>query len=291
VIDLWLNPAEVHEGIKIPTRLYPAFAPLPVPFAQHLVVQEYRRQRRIATRKRPMPPEPLPEVFWQTVLARVQRARSIVFEVMHPFVQADAHNRRRGRDLSFPDSEWLLDMLANYTPAGREPKEWTALNLKHWVKRGLLIREWELGPFDQTSVAAFLIARIAEEIYENKWLPSDMGATEPRWWCYGQSSPAAEIVSVPVPLPEVLPSSMLLWTTWHGAIWQSEEWRVIGSVACCWASVNSSEEAVAAWDKEIVAEIQKALQYIPFGKQAVHDILLAEARKILLERHVFPSEL
>jgi hypothetical protein len=290
MIILWLTPG-VHDGIKIPERLYPAFAPLPAPFAQHLVTQEYRRQRRIATRKRPIPPEPPAEVFWQTVLARVQRARAIVFEIMHPFVQADARNRRRGRDLSFPDSEWLLDMLANYTPAEEEPKELTTLSLGHWRKRGLLTREWELGPFDQTSVAAFLTARIAEEVYENKWLPTDLAEDEPRWWCYGQADPRSEIISVPVPLPDNLPSSMLLWTPWHGAVWRSDAWRIIGSVACRWSPAPSSEEAIAAWDEVMVRQIHEALQHIPFGKQAVRDILLSEARKILLERHVFPHGL
>lgn len=284
---MWLTPG-VHDGILIPERLYPAFAPLPIPFAQHLVTQEYRRCRRIATRKRPISPEPPAEVFWQTILPRVQRARSIVFELMHPFVLADARHRRRGRDLSFPDSEWLLDMLANYTPAEYEPRAFSLETLKGWVKRGLLIREWELGPFDQTSAAALLIARIAEEIYENKWLPSQMAEEEPRWWCYGQEHPGATIVSLPAPLPDGLPPSMILWTPWQGAVWLNEEWHFAGSFACRWASPIASEAAITVWDKAMVTEIQQALQYIPFGKEAVRDILLMEARKILLERHIFP---
>jgi hypothetical protein len=286
---LWLNP-DLHDAIKIPERLYPAFAPLPVPFAQHLVTQEYRRCRRSASRKRPVPSEPPPEVFWKTVLLRVTRARSIVFEIMHPFVLADAHNRRRGRDLSFPDSEWLLDMLANYAPAEHEPKELTTTNLNHWVKRGLLTREWERGPFDQMSAAAFLTARIAEEVYENKWLPSDLSADSPRWWCYGKSSPEAEVVALPVPLPDDLPSSMILWTPWHGALWHDEEWRMVDKVACRWFSVLPLEQDIAVWDEKIVVEIHDALEHIPFGKEAVRDILLMEARKILLERHIFPLE-
>lgn len=283
---MWLTPG-VHNGIKIPERLYPAFAPLPVPFAQHLVIQEYRRCRRIATRKRPIPPEPPPEVFWQSVLTRVQRARSIVFEVMHPFVLADAQKRRRGRGLSFPDTDWLLKTLAaNAPPAEPESREYTILSLKHWQKRGLLTREWEFGPFGQTSVAAFLTARIAEEVYENKWLPTDLAEDEPRWWCYGQACPEAEIISLPVPLPDDLPPSMILWTPWHGAVWRSDAWRIIGSVACRWASVSPSEAAITVWDESMVTQIHEALQHIPFGKQAVRDILLGEARKILLERHV-----
>ncbi|HEX2615783.1 MAG TPA: hypothetical protein VHL10_09845 [Nitrososphaera sp.] len=281
----------VHDGIKIPERLYPAFAPLPVPFAQHLVIQEYRRCRRIATRKYSIPPEPLAEVFWQTVLTRVQRARSIVFEVMHPFVLADARNRRRGRDLSFPDSEWLLDMLANYTPAEYEPREFTVDSLKSWAKRGLLTREREYGPFDQTSAASFLVARIAEEVYENKWLPSELAPDEPRFWCYGQSSPDAEVISIPIPRPNDLPPSMILWTPWQGAVWLNEEWHLAGAVACRWSPAQPSEEALAVWDESMVTQIQQALQHIPFGVQAVRDILLVEARKILLERHVFPQGL
>lgn len=287
---MWLNP-EVHEGILIPKRLYPAFAPLPVPFAQHLVAQEYRRQRRIATRKRPIPDEPPAEMFWHTVLARVQRARAIVFEIMHPFVQADAIHRRRGRDLSFPDSEWLLNVLANYTPAEKEPKDFTARSLEKWNSRGLLPRAWERGPLDQTGVAAFLTARIAEEVYENRWLPSELAPDEPRFWCYGQSFPDAEVVSIPIPRPDDVPPSMILWTPWQGAVWLNEEWQLVASVACRWSPAQPSEEVLAVWDEAIVAEIHNALQYIPFGKQAVRDILLSEARKILLERHVFPQGL
>jgi hypothetical protein len=208
---------------------------------------------------------------------------------MHPFVLADAQHRRRGRDLSFPDSDWLLDMLAYNTPPEYEPSV-TMETLKTWMKRGLLLRERDYGPFDQTSVAAILVARIAEEIYGNKWLPSDMASDEPRWWCYGQASPHSEIVSIPVPLPDDLPASMILWTPWQGALWH-EEWHLAASVACRWAFPHPSEEALAVWDEAIVAEIHNALQHIPFGKQAVRDILLVEARKILLERHVFPQGL
>lgn len=287
---MWLNPG-VHDGILIPERLYPAFAPLPVPFAQHLVVQEYRRQRRSATRKRPIPVEPPAEFFWQAVLARVQRARSIVFDLMHPFVLADARRRHRTRDVRFPDPEWLLDVLANYTPAEYEPREFTVDSLKNWAKRGLLTREREYGPFDQTSAASFLVARIAEEVYENKWLPSEMSPDEPRFWCYGQSSPRTEIIPVPIPRPDDLPSSMILWTPWQGAFWLNEEWHLTGAVACRWSPVCPSEESLAVWDQEIVTEIQQALQHIPFGKEAVRAILLKEGRKILLERHIFPREM
>jgi hypothetical protein len=209
---------------------------------------------------------------------------------MHPEVLRDARHRRRGRGLSFPDTEWILATLAENTPGELEPKNYTVETLKSWAKRGLLTREWELGPFDQTGVAAFLTARIAEEVYENKWLPTEMADDEPRWWCYGQVCPAAEIVPIPVPLPNDLPPSMMLWTPWHGAIWH-EAWQVIGSVACRWSPTPSSEEAVAAWNEVMALQIHEALQHIPFGKQAVRDILLLEARKILLERHTFPCGL
>lgn len=286
---MWLNP-DVHEAIEIPQHLYPAFAPLPVPFAQHLVTQEYRKQWSIVRRKRSTPEKVASSDLWQTILTRVREKRSVIFDLMHPFVLADAQKPRRGRDLSFPDSEWILDILANLTPPEHEPKNLTARNLETWVERGLLTREWVHGPFDRTSVCAFLLARAVEEVYKKKWLPSNLASDVPRWWCYGQASPDAEIVSVPVPLPDDLPASMILWTPWYGSVWQDDAWRVIGPVACRWSFAHPSEDALAVWDKEIVAEIRNALHSIPFGKEAVYAILLLEARKVILERRIFPLE-
>jgi hypothetical protein len=181
-------------------------------------------------------------------------------------------------------------MLAERTPVKEEPKEFTARTFENWVNRGLLTRgERGTFTFEKTSVAAFLTARISEEFDEVKWLPTEMDASEPRWWCYGQVSPETEVVSIPVPLSHDLPTSMILWTPWLGAVWE-EGWQMRDHVAYRWSPTYPSEEAVAAWDKKMLSQIQEALRHVPFSKQAVRDILLVEARKILLERHVFPPE-
>lgn len=285
-LDLWLNP-EIHEGIIIPKRLYPEFAPLPIPFAQHLVTQEYRKQRRIATRKYTLPEEPPPEYFWKEILGRVRQERAIVFENMHSRVVVDKRKQQQGGKSSFPDSEWMLEKLAYYTP-NRGGKEFTPRVLENWVNRGLLTRSRERGPFDAMSAAAFLTTRLAEKVDEIKWLPPELAENEPRWWCYGQASPDSEVMAVPASF-EHLPSSMILWTPWTGALWL-DGWQMVGSVACRWASDVPSEQDIAIWNKEMMDQITHALHAIPFGRDAVYGTLLQEARKLLLERHKFPRE-
>lgn len=225
------TPSEENASIELPKHLYPAFAPLAVPLAQHLVQLEYQQNRSAPTR-----------AIWSRVLERVTHARRNVFEYMDDFVQEDAQKpRRRGRGKSFPDEKWFLDELRNNTPTGNRP---VSVTLYDWQQRGLLLREWPRGPFDLDSVAALLIARMAEDEHERGWLPSSLDEEEPRWWCYGREYPDAPIMAVPVPLPE-LPPSTLLWTHWRGAAWR--KWASVGNVACCWSPSLPTQSDLAAY--------------------------------------------
>ena len=221
---------EVSDTVTLPKSFYPAFAPLPIPIAEHLVLQ-------VAQQERDMPPHEL----LLTVLERVEQARQDIYEYMHTFVLEDALKPRRGRGASFPDKKWLLDELRTHTPKKKRATEET---LDDWQERGLLLREWARGPFDLDSVASLMIARIVEDQHIKGWLPSSLEEQEPRWWAYGKESPTSSVVSVPLPLPESLPS-MLLWTPWTGAAWKPI-WHVEGNIACRWVVASPTRDDLIA---------------------------------------------
>src|SRR5947209_64980 len=50
---------------------------------------------------------------------------------------------------------------------------------------------------------------------------------EPAWWCWRQDHPQTPIIPCPVPLPDDLPPSAVLWTQWAGAAWHPE-WLGVG---------------------------------------------------------------
>lgn len=287
----------ITESLHFPLRLYPAMAPLPVPMADHLLLQEERHYRRCPSR-RPEPPEMI-----RTVLDRIRRARKDVFEYMHPFVQADQRRAQRGGSRSFPDPEWLLDALAQYSPSGQGGNAEATLDL--WQKRGLLRREKTRGLLESTSVAALLITRLAEENRQRNWLPTSLEDGEPHWWCYGLVSPEEQAQAVPVPLTSSLPSSMVLWTPWAGALWEDqwpsraapgewgevtgaakeEQWRSFGGEYLYrWAGEPTLQDLLV-WD-DLPHEIL-AVQNSPlFGRPAVQAVLKQEASNEVLERIV-----
>jgi hypothetical protein len=223
---LWTT-SEESESNALPERLYPAFAPLPIPLAEHLILLESRQNRS----QKGDPP-------WLVVLRHVLHERRNVYEYMDDFVQEDAQKpRRMGRGLSFPDATWLLDELRSNTPTHHGPARRTFYD---WQERGLLLRERERGPFDLDSVAALLIVRIVEDEHEQGWLPERIEDDTPRWWCYGRETPASPILSIPVPLSDTLPP-MLLWTPWCGAAWQ-KEWHIQEGIACRWSPAIPTKE-------------------------------------------------
>lgn len=260
----------------LPPHLYPTFAPLPVPLAEHLVLQEYRRYRRVTPSKRPTASQ-----MWARVCERVSRARTVAYEYMHPFVAVDKKRRDQGLAHTFPSPDWLLDALASYTPQGKRNAEPT---LDYWQKKGLLRRDKPHGLLDLTSVAALLVARIAEEEHQRNWLTSELAEEEPTWWCYSQSRPDAPVEPVPLPLPPTLAVTTVLWTPWLGASWLSDEWSLIGNLALRWAGNLSSEQDLQVWDSELAMTITASRTNLLIGQETVQAALVQEASRLILER-------
>jgi hypothetical protein len=266
----------VERSLALPYSLYPAFAPLPIPIVQHLVLEEYRRYRRVVPVKRPQP-----EQIWASVGERVSKARRVAYEYLKPFVTVDRKRREQGLASTFPSSEWLLDALATYTPQGKRNAEPT---LAHWQQRGLLRRDKPRGEFDLTSVAALLVARIAEEEHQRNWLPSELDEEEPAYWCYSQAGPDASVQPLPIPLPPSLPATTILWTPWLGAVWTCDEWCIIGQLAYRWACVPSCGDELQVWDDDLVMTLKTLRANELISQERVLAILVQEASHIILQR-------
>lgn len=260
----------------LPYSLYPAFAPLPIPIAEHLVLEEYRRYRRVVPSRRPRP-----EQIWASVGKRVSKARRLVYEYLQPFVAVDRKRCEQGLSATLLSSEWLLDALASYTPQGKRNAEPT---LAHWQQRGLLRRDKPRGGFDITSVAALLVARVAEEEHQRNWLPSELAEEEPAYWCYSQAGPDAAVQPLPIPLPPSLPAATVLWTPWLGAVWLSDEWSIIGDLAYRWAGVLSTVQDLQVWDDDLATTIKTLRTNALICQETVQRILVREASRIILQR-------
>lgn len=258
--------------LAFPLQLCPAFAPLPLAFANHLAEQTYRRRRIVAHKRLTS------EQIHARLLSSIEQARHIVFEYLTPFILAD---QRQGKGYrSFPQSEWLLDTLATYTPKGKRLSEAT---LDYWIKRGILRREHARGPFDLTSVAALLIARIVEEQHQRNWRSSELDEYEAHWWCYGQLAPDAPLLPVPVPFPSSLPASALLRTPWLGVTWEDSSWQIAGDMAYRWAGSFSCGEEVKIWDETFATLIIDGRDNLLLGQAPVQQYLAQQASHLILE--------
>lgn len=261
-----------------PSHLHPAFAPLSVPMANHLLLLQVREYRRRPSMR------PTSEEMMQTVLEKICQARTLVYEYVRPFVLADKKRQLRGENRIFPQAEWLLETLAHYTPGLLRNSTET---LDFWQKRGLLRREKTRGLFEMTSVAALLIARLAEGKLKRNWLPSVLEADEPSWWCYGRSSPDAPLQAIPVPISLSLPASTVVWTPWQGAIWEEGQWQIVvgGDDLYRWAGSPSLADLLI-WDEELPGKIVASQQDAFFRRPSVQAVFLQEARKDILARVV-----
>lgn len=189
--------------LDLPSRAYPLFAPLPLPMILHL--------GRGPSRTHPSASD-LP-FSWRVIEQHIRSSRMSAYVVMHPFV---ANGQLT--------TSWLLKTLTINTP-GKTPVQSSTLNL--WHERGLFTY-LERGQPEQDSAAAMLIARMVDP-RERNWLPVIITKQEPRWWCWRQDHPDAPIVACPVPLPDDLPASALLWTPWPGASWR-KPWVQVGAL-------------------------------------------------------------
>jgi hypothetical protein len=269
------------EPHRFPSHLYPAVAPLSAPMADHLLLLEERRYRRRPAQR------PTDQEMARTVLERIRRSRTVVYEYMNVFVEADKKRQERGASRTFPNPEWLLETLSQYTP-GQGGN--AVATLDFWQKRGLLRREKTRGLLDVTSVAALLIARLAQETLQRNWLPSSLADAEPYWWWYGRVSPDAPLQRVPVPLAGKLPTSLVLWTPWRGATWDEATrevpWFLVDDtrsqdVLYRWASTPSLED-LSLWEEELPQKIRSTQHDPLFGRERVQTVLLQEARAAIL---------
>ena len=229
----------------------PLMAPLSKPMILHLAHQE----------KLPFPSLTLNldeqlsfatehfSILWSHLARQVGEKREAVYTLMSPVVQ--------GHLLS---TEWIIETLTTYTPKKQEKKGrlLTAQTISRWRDQGLLHYEHKNQP-DADSTAALLTARMIDT-RERGWLPTAVAEHEPSWWCWRQDSPSHPVIPCPVPLPDDLPRSALLWTNWRGAAWR-KEWLPLGTLgAARWAGTMQNQDNVVwsltekdleSWDPEI----------------------------------------
>src|SRR5579875_97222 len=151
------------------------------------------------------------------LLSQVQQKRAATYTLMNPFAAA----------LS---TEWLLKQLSENRHTV------TPTTLSRWREAGLLRYDKKDRP-EADSVAALLIAA---QLHKQRrgFLPSTLIEGEPAWWCWRQDRPSAPVLPCPVPLPDDLPSSALLWTQWTGAGWHPEWLNVGQRGAIRWAGTR-----------------------------------------------------
>lgn len=260
--------------LRFPEVLYPAFAPLSIPMANHLLLQEAKPYRHRPLQR---PPD---EQLIATLLKRIVRARTTVFAYLHPFVLADQKRQARGENRTFLTPDFLLEALTQYTPRGS--RRYAEGTLDHWQKRGLLRREKIRGFLDLTSVAALLIARLSEEQLQKNWLPSCMEATEPQWWCSGQLSPTSPVQAIPAaPLPSDPPASLVLWTPWQGALWDGR-WQMFGGMFLYRWAGDPGAKNLLPWEKDVSDQLQRYGEDPFLRRETIQAVLRHEAQQDIL---------
>jgi hypothetical protein len=187
--------------MTIPQALYPVFAPLPVPFIEH-IVKHFQEQT------------PLASQAWGAFEEEIREKRWSAFSYMHPFIQLHLAGSAKGSKDRY-STAWFLQTLSAHTP---DKKPVVKQTLSLWTERGIY-RSREHGLPDFDNAAALLIARMIDKSRLRGWQPRLMDSHEPDWWCWMQPTPEDAPVPCPVPLPQDLPAGALLWTPWSGAAW------------------------------------------------------------------------
>jgi hypothetical protein len=207
--------------------------------------------------------------FIASLLLPVQQKRNDTYLLMNPIAGA----------LS---TEWLLKALADTRHTV------TPTSLSRWRDAGLLRYDKKDRP-DTDSVASLLIAA---QLHKQRrgFLPSTLVEGEPAWWCWRQDRPSAPVVPCPVPLPDDLPPSALLWTQWTGAAWHPEWLNVGQRGAIRWAGTNEvnskllwnvSLDKLTEWVPGIVSNTQE-LEVTPEELEVTPEILHTLANIALL---------
>ena len=218
--------------------LYPVFAPLSAPIIEHILIR-FQRAKLVTS----------PMAAWELLRTEVQQKREIAFYYMDPFVrhhqsrepisehrEHQEHQERQER-LTY-STTWLRETLMRHSPEHVQVSQDT---ISKWHQRGL-VRYREYNVPEYTSAAAIFIARMIDK-GERNFLPSVIAPDEPQWWCWRQDTPNAPVIPCPVPLPDNLPVSALLWTPWAGAAWEAT-WCKIGKGrgAIRWAGVTGKPQ-------------------------------------------------
>jgi hypothetical protein len=172
-----------------------------------------------------------------SLLHEVQQKRATAYTLMNPIV-------------SVLSTEWLLEALAE---TGHTV---TPTTLSRWRDAGLLRYDKKDHP-DTDSVASLLIAA---QLHKQRrgLLPSSLQDGEPGWWCWRQDHPLAPAIPCPVPLPDDLPSSAVLWTQWVGAAWHPE-WLGVGQRGAMRWSGTIEANGKLLWD----VPLDRLIEWVP----------------------------
>ncbi len=168
-----------------------------------------------------------------SLIERVKKKRDSVYALMTPAVE--------NRSVS---TDWVMTQLAELSPRNHRVSHET---MSRWRDQGLLSYDGHNRP-NYDSAAALMILRILDQKRIKGWTPTQkITEQEPRWWCWRQDSPTSPILPTPVPLPEDIPPTALLWTTWAGAAWEPE-WFSTGELGVArWGWLSVGELGAARW--------------------------------------------
>jgi hypothetical protein len=187
--------------------------------------------------------------IWLRLIERVNTARTVVYPLL-------------SQQYTELTSEWVAKELAALSPA--QTAAFTAATLSRWRASGLLRNEQKNRPHPD-NVAALFILRVLDKYREKQWHPSVMPKDEPLWYCWRQDSPDAPVIPCPYPLPEDLPRSAFLYTTYRLAQ-EKPDWLPFGSLAVRWGGItihkhtylwNLTTEDLVCWDRSITSQVGK----------------------------------
>ena len=227
----------------------PQLAPLPIPMVEHLLKQ---RRRLLKKTVRTISQDEREKEALSLLEKNIQEKRQAVYALMDPLVQAE----KVSGEIPL-STTWITQVLRVYTPENRVIPSQT---LSLWRERNLL-RYRERGHPDLAATAALLLARMVDERMRN-WLPTTIAEDEPDWWCWRQDTPEMPYIPCPVPLPDNLSPSTLLWTPWIGATWDPHWLKIDALGAIRWAGAvgetqpvqwTISQQDLQVWDAEVAA--------------------------------------
>jgi hypothetical protein len=232
----------MNASIALPLETpIPQLAPLPVPVMLHLAAHQKRGpQKRFAlTFSDELDRESRNfHAIWTRMEEAVREKRALAYTLLSEVIETDDYS-----------TQWVQQTLADYHRAVTPP------TISRWRDHGLLrYDEWNRPNAD--SVASLFIVSLIDS-RERRRMPSTMPKSEPFWWCWRQDSPHSPTVPCPIPLPDDLPPSSLLWTPWAGAAWHPSWLNVGQRGAIRWAGTrvqfgkplwNITEDDLRRWD-------------------------------------------